>query len=121
LPKEGGPAEQARHFKLLVKSEFIFMLKELFEAARGDLGRQIEASLRRLRFMTYSAIHPFIEQLQQIAAYYREIVKEQQPGEKADKGLSEIFDRWRADIAAYEKLGGEFRASMKRCFLISAG
>jgi hypothetical protein len=122
LPKAAaGPAEQARHFKMLVKSEFVFMLKELFESARADLRRQIEASLRRLRFMTYSAVYPFIEQLQQIAAHYRGMMQEQRPGEPADKELGEILERWRGDIAAYEKLAAQLRTHMKQCFLIAAG
>jgi predicted GTPase len=117
-----GPESQVENFKLLVRSEYIFMLRELFDDARKDLDRQMSTSTRRLRFMTYSAIHPFVEQLRQIATHYRDVIAQQQDATiRTEAKLKGILDQWRNEVTAFERLAEQLKNLKKQCFLIAAG
>jgi hypothetical protein len=53
--------------KHLIKSEFGGMIDELLNLAEAALKDHVAAALRRLRFLSYSAIYPIAQQLQHFA------------------------------------------------------
>ena len=60
-------ADQRTNFKQLVKSEYGAMIDALLTLAETALRDHIAVTLRRLRFLCYSAIYPIAQQLQHFA------------------------------------------------------
>jgi len=68
--RSNGPAmsaDQRANFKHLVKSEYGGMIDALLTLADTALQGHIAVALRRLRFLSYSAVYPIAQQLQDFA------------------------------------------------------
>jgi hypothetical protein len=60
-------ADAVHNFKHLIKAEFGAIIDDLLNLAEAALKDHVAAALRRLRFLSYSAIYPIAQQLQHFA------------------------------------------------------
>jgi hypothetical protein len=66
-PSEGDEAGRIREIKLVIASEFVLILKEIIDTARGDLKLTANEMIMKLRVLALSAIFPLIDNLSYLA------------------------------------------------------
>lgn len=99
---QASPA-QAQEFKELVSAAFNELIDELFEAAENALKDHVSEAHRRLRYLSYSAIYPIAQQLQQwVAAHVA--AEDETPAETESRAA-----------AAREAIVAEGRDHLRRC------
>jgi tRNA U34 5-carboxymethylaminomethyl modifying GTPase MnmE/TrmE len=86
--------DEAAAFTTLVKSEFGEMIDALLALADAALREHVAAALRRLRFLSYSAIYPIAQQLQ----HFAEVLQQREAGGHgspvaADR-FGDLFAQW---------------------------
>jgi hypothetical protein len=64
------PAE-ASQFRLLIVSIYSELIDELFSLAKDTFNQHVKEELRRLQFLSFSAIYPIAQQLQRWGEIYK--------------------------------------------------
>lgn len=114
---------QADRFRQLVTFAFIELIEELFENALATQKDQITEALRRLRFLSYSAIYPIAQQLQELVSSQKIFA-----GGSNDSGMAEtplfldqFLDECRQHFARCEQLGAEAGDIRRQCIQLMTG
>jgi hypothetical protein len=84
-------ADAVNDHKHLIKAEFGAMIDDLLNLAEAALKDHVAAALRRLRFLSYSAIYPIAQQLQ----HFAETLQADAGGAAAQTALfADLFEQW---------------------------
>ncbi|WP_088345367.1 MULTISPECIES: dynamin family protein [Rhodomicrobium] len=102
-----NPAE-AEKFKQLVSASFAELIEELFQLAEASQKEHVSDALRRLRFLSYSAVYPIAQQLQQLVS-----------ARKTMSGRADGGQEWVAPFF-WDQFLAECRQSLLRCEELSA-
>jgi hypothetical protein len=98
---------EAERFKQTVVASILELINELFELAEITRQEHVSDALRRLRFLSYSAIYPIAQQLQQLVT-----------ARKTTSG-SMAEGQWGAPVF-WEQFLADCRAHLLRCEKLSA-
>jgi hypothetical protein len=106
---------EAERFKQTASASFMELLDELFELAEATRQEHVGDALRRLRFLSYSAIYPIAQQLQQLVT-----ARKAAPGEPgADWGAPFFWQQFLADCHEHllrcENLSAEAKEIRRQC------
>jgi hypothetical protein len=107
--------DEAEDFKVLVNSEFGGMIDALIKLADTALREHVAGSLRRLRFLSYSAIYPIAQQLQNFAEslHKRDVTSYGAPVGSED--FSDLFARWEDIRERCERDAAAFKDLRRQC------
>jgi hypothetical protein len=107
----GGPKSEAavNAYKDLVRSEFSALVDELLKGADSALKDHVAAALRRLRFLSYSAIYPIAHQLQQLAETLQVSGGGGDTAQRRSYLFQSLFREWEDALRQCEKLGTSFK------------
>jgi hypothetical protein len=107
---------EAEKFKQTLITAILELIDELFQLAEITRQEHVSDALRRLRFLSYSAIYPIAQQLQQL-------VIARKPGaggiDDAQAGAPFLWEQFLADCRAHllrcEKLGADAADIRRQC------
>ncbi len=116
-------AAEAERFRQLAASAFVELIEELFELAEATQSDHITEALRRLRFLSYSAIYPIAQQLQDLVSTQKAMAG------TADRGRTrgapffwdQFLDECRQHLARCEELGTEAGEIRRQCIQLMSG
>ena len=100
-------AAEADKFKALVASSFLDLIGELFELAEATQREHVSDALHRLRHLSYSAIYPIAQQLQELVS-----------ARKTMMGRVDARKEWVAPFF-WEQFLTECRQHLARCEALS--
>lgn len=111
-----NPAE-AEKFRGLVETSFLDLIGELFELAEVSHKEHVSEALRRLRFLSYSAIYPIAQQLQELVSARKATTGKVSGGQEwaAPFVWEQFLDECRKHLALCEKLSAEASAIRRQC------
>jgi hypothetical protein len=111
---------EATKFKALVRTAFGELIEELFEIASASQQEHISEALRRLRFLSYSAIYPIAQQLQELVNA-RQSFGGGRESEDAPFDWDQFLDECRQHLARCEQLAAAASELRRQCIqLMSA-
>jgi hypothetical protein len=106
--REPSAGEELTRFKDLIKGEYGAMIEELLRGADQALRDHVAGALRRLRFLSYSAIYPIAQQLQ----HFAEALQEQ---DSAAPALAELIAAGEAELQHGRTLSQGLQALRREC------
>ena len=114
-PRGGDRVEEAMAFQALVKSEFGGMVDELLRLAENALLEHIAMALRRLRFLSFSAIYPIAQQLQQFATTLQD--KEAASAEAMARAelFGSLFEAGEEELRHCQSLAAAMQTLRRQC------
>jgi GTP-binding protein EngB required for normal cell division len=117
-----NPAEADR-FKELATVAFLDLIEELFELAETIQRDHIGEALRRLRFLSYSAIYPIAQQLQELVSSQQTLSAGSREGQVfgAPFFWEQFIDECRRHLARCEQLGTEAGTIRRQCIQLMSG
>jgi GTP-binding protein EngB required for normal cell division len=108
---------EAGKFQELVAAAFTEVIDELFETAETTQNRHVTEALRRLRFLSYSAIYPIAQQLQELVSARKAGTGNVNGG--SDWGApffwQQFLDECRRHLERCEQLGAEAATIRRQC------
>lgn len=108
---------EADRFQQLVADAFAELIEELFESAETTQNGHVSEALRRLRFLSYSAIYPIAQQLQELVSARKTVAGSVNEG--ADWGApffwEQFLDECRHHLERCEQLGAEAATIRRQC------
>jgi hypothetical protein len=111
----GNTEEEVASFKDLVKSEFGDMADELLKSAESALRDHVVAALRRLRFLSFSAIYPIAQQLQSFAETLQERETKATGPVGREALFSDLFVSGEAELQQCQALAASLQALRRQC------
>jgi len=110
-------AAEAERFKKLVTASFAELIDELFQLAEASQKEHVSDALRRLRFLSYSAIYPIAQQLQQLVAARRSMSGRVDGGQEwvAPFFWEQFLAECRQHLVRCEELGAESVTLRRQC------
>jgi len=116
LEAGGGSApDEVNAFRDLVRSEFGDLIDELLKLAESALKDHVLAALRRLRFLSYSAIYPIAQQLQHLAEALQKTGASGDTAQRRSHLFSGLFQEWEESLQQCEKLALDFKDLRRQC------
>jgi hypothetical protein len=113
-------AGEAARFKELVKTAFGELIEELFEIASASQQDHISEALRRLRFLSYSAIYPIAQQLQELVNARQSFAGDRDSGD-SPFDWDQFLDECRHHLERCEQLAAAAAELRRQCIqLMSA-
>jgi len=109
----GDAAEEIEGFRDLVKAEYGEMVEELLKLAQAALQEHVAAALRRLRFLSYSAIYPIAQQLQTFAETLRQ--REGSGAVAREELFSDIFASGDEELQRCQTLAASLQNLRRQC------
>ncbi|NJM34562.1 MAG: hypothetical protein HC850_07465 [Rhodomicrobium sp.] len=108
---------EAEKFRSLVETSFLELIEELFELAETSQRDHVSEALRRLRFLSYSAIYPIAQQLQELVSARKAATGKLSDGPDwaAPFVWEQFLDECRKHLALCEKLSAEAGAIRRQC------
>jgi GTP-binding protein EngB required for normal cell division len=116
-------AGEASRFKEIVATAFGELIAELFDLTETMQSGHVSHALRRLRFLSYSAIYPIAQQLQELVSARKDMKSYGQGGQGwgAPFFWEPFLEECRQQLARSEKLAREAVAIRQECIkLISS-
>ncbi len=116
------PAEAGR-FKQAVSRAFGEVIAELFELTETTQNEHVSNALRRLRFLSYSAIYPIAQQLQDLVSARKDSERITQSGQSwgAPFFWEPFLEECRQQLARSEKLAREAVEIRQECIRLISG
>ncbi len=111
----GNTAEEVASFKDLVKSEYGDMVEELLKSAENAFRDHIVAALRRLRFLSYSAIYPIAQQLQYFAQTLQDRETKGVGAVARDELFNDLFASGEQELQHCQTLAASLQALRRQC------
>jgi hypothetical protein len=109
-------AAEADRFKQLVTAAFLELIQEVFDLAEATQETLVADSMRRLRFLSYSAIYPIAQQLQELVSARRTT------GDGPDSAAQLFWEQFLSDcrlrLARCEELSSEAAAIRRQCIQV---
>ena len=111
----GDRADEAKAFEALAKSEFGSMVDELLKSADTALRDHIATALRRLRFLSYSAIYPIAQQLQYFASTLQEREAKSGGALAREDLFGDLFEAGEEELRRCQGLAASMQALRRQC------
>jgi hypothetical protein len=109
-------AAEADRFKQLVTAAFLELIQQVFDLAEATQETLVADSMRRLRFLSYSAIYPIAQQLQELVSARRTT------GGGPDSAAPIFWEQFLSDcrlrLARCEELSSEAAAIRRQCIQV---
>ncbi len=117
-----NPAEADR-FRQLATVAFLELIEELFEIAESIQQEHVTEALRRLRFLSYSAIYPIAQQLQELVSSQKSFSAGSQDGQLMGAPFfwDQFLDECRQHLSRCEQLGTEAGEIRRQCIQLMSG
>ena len=108
---------EADRFQDLVSSAFAELIEELFESAEMTQNGHVSEALRRLRFLSYSAIYPIAQQLQELVSARKAVAGNASEGLEwgAPFFWDQFLDECRTHLERCEQLGADASTIRRQC------
>lgn len=116
-------AADADEFKALINDAFVELIDGLFRAADESLKDHVSEALRRLRYLSYSAIYPIAQQLQQWVEAHKGLTGAEPADAEARASAlrEEILAEGHAHLLRCEKLAVDAADVKRQCIYMKEG
>jgi tRNA U34 5-methylaminomethyl-2-thiouridine-forming methyltransferase MnmC len=106
---------EAEKFKQTAVAAILELINELFELAEIARQEHVSDALRRLRFLSYSAIYPIAQQLQQLVTARKTMSGGMAEGELGAPFWEQFLADCRAHLLRCEKLSADSAEIRRQC------